>query len=102
MANSETLKGKDFIDFLLDYMTGKSHKPELKPGLRLPKHCVNELKADEVKKLLEILKGSEELALYFNAKDGFKSLVDSLNFGMDALAILEAMLPENKKLREDF
>lgn len=102
MANSETLKGKDFIDFLLDYMTGKSHKPELKPGVRLPKHCVNELKADEVKKLLEILKGSEELALYFNAKDGFKSLVDSLNFGMDALAILEAMLPENKKLREDF
>jgi tetratricopeptide (TPR) repeat protein len=32
MANSETLKGKEFIDFLFDYLSGKTHKPELKPG----------------------------------------------------------------------
>jgi len=44
---------------------------------------------------LDILKQSEELVFYFNAKDGFKSLVDSLNFGYEALGILEALLPEN-------
>jgi hypothetical protein len=95
MSNSESLKGKDFIDFMFDYFSGKSHKPELLPGVRLPKNCVNELKADEAAKLLKILKDSEELMYYFNAKDGFKALVDSLNFGCEALTILEALLPEN-------
>lgn len=46
MQNAESLKGKDFIDFLFDYMSGKTHKPELKPGMRLPKFCVNELQAE--------------------------------------------------------
>jgi hypothetical protein len=41
------------------------------------------------------LKESEELVFYFNAKDGFKALVDSLNFGCEALAILEDLLPNN-------
>lgn len=39
---------------------------------------------------------------YFNAKDGFKTLVDSLHFGNEALSVLEGLLPENEKLREDF
>ena len=51
MSNSESLKGKEFIDFMFDYFSGKSHKPVLQPGQRLPKWCVNELKADEAKKL---------------------------------------------------
>jgi tetratricopeptide (TPR) repeat protein len=51
MQNAESLRGKEFIDFLFDYMSGKSHKPELKPGVRLPKYCVNELKAEEARKL---------------------------------------------------
>jgi hypothetical protein len=51
----------------------------------LPKYCVNELKAEEAKKLLSILQESEELVFYFNAKDGFKVLNDSLNFGCEAL-----------------
>ena len=52
MSNSESLKGKDFIDFLLDYLTGKTHKPEPIPGFRVPKYCANELKDEEAKKLL--------------------------------------------------
>ena len=44
MSNAESLKGKEFIDFLFDYFSGKSHQPELKPGVRIPKYCVNELK----------------------------------------------------------
>lgn len=74
----------------------------MKPGQRLPKHCANELKEDEGKKLKDILIGNEELVLYFNAKGGFKTLVDSLNHGVVALPILEALLPKNDKLREDF
>ena len=56
MANADALKGKEFIDFLLDFLTGRTHKAELKPGERLPKFCHNALKADEAQKLLEILK----------------------------------------------
>jgi hypothetical protein len=39
---------------------------------------------------------------YFNAKDGFKVLVDSLYHGCEALKILESLLPKSDKLREDF
>jgi len=102
MANAESLKGKDYIDFLLDFLTGRTHKPELKPGVRVPKFCANELKAEEAKKLLEILKTSEELLFYFNAKDGFKTLVDSLNHGFEALKLLDTLLINNNKIREDF
>ena len=63
---------------MLDFLTGRTHKVEGKPGVKIPKFCHSELKADEAKKLLEILKPSEELIFYFNAKDGFKTLVDSL------------------------
>ena len=48
------------------------------------------------------MKESEELMFYFNAKDGFKALVDSLNFGFEALQILEGLLTSSQKLREDF
>ena len=102
MANAESLKGKEYIDFLLDFLTGKTHKPELKPGVRVPKFCANEFKAEEAKKLLEILQPSDELLYYFNAKDGFKTLVDSLNHGFEALLLLDALLIPNNKLREDF
>ena len=102
MANAESLKGKEYIDFLLDFLTGKTHKAELKPGVRVPKFCANELKSEEAKKLLEILKPSDELLYYFNAKDGFKTLVDSLYHGFEALVVLDALLIPNNKLREDF
>jgi hypothetical protein len=39
---------------------------------------------------------------YFNAKHGFKILVDSFEFGLEALEIIGEILPDNQKLREDF
>ena len=42
------------------------------------------------------------MVLYFNAKDGFKVLVDSLEYGVEALDIISELLPKNEKLREDF
>ena len=39
---------------------------------------------------------------YFNAKHGFKILVDSFEFGLEALDIISEILPADQKLREDF
>jgi len=86
----------------MDFLTGKTHKPEMKPGVRLPENCKNELKADEAKKLLEILSKDEELLFYFNAKDGFKNITDSLFFGFEALPILDELLSKHQKFREDY
>ena len=102
MSNAGSLKGKEFIDFLFEYMSGRSHEPEKQKGVYYPDHCKNELKEEEAKKLKDILKSDEELMYYFNAKDGFKCLVDSLHLGFEGLAILEELLPKHQKLREDF
>lgn len=94
MSSAESLKGKEFLDFMLDYMSGKSHQPEKKPGVALPEHCVNEVKAEEAKKLHDILK-DEELMYYFNTKNGFKALVDSMYLGFEAVPILDDLLPKH-------
>lgn len=94
MSNAGSLKGKEFIDFLFEYLSGRSHEPEKKSGV-YSDYCKNELKEDEAKKLKDILKTDEELIYYFNAKDGFKTLVDSLHLGFEGLSILEEVLPKH-------
>lgn len=42
------------------------------------------------------------MIFYFNAKHGFKVLVHSFEFGLEALDILATLLPGHEKLREDF
>jgi len=110
MSNADSLNGKEYIDFLLDYLLGKGPQVENSSKTaprKLPKFCKNELKKTDCDKLCEILlpkgkKGNEDLILYFNAKDGFKVLVDSLEFNMNALNILTKILPERETLKEDF
>lgn len=110
MANAESLSGKEYIDFILLYLQGKGEQPEAPPTnapKKLPKFCKNELKKTDSDKLNEILNGenvkqNEDLILYFNAKDGFKILVDSLEFNMHALEILTKVLPQRESLKEDF
>jgi len=48
------------------------------------------------------LEGDADLALYFNSKDGFKSLVDSLEFNYEALPVMQPLLENDKKLAEEF
>ena len=61
------------------------------------------MKADEAKKLKDILKeGGQNMVLYFNAKDGFKVLVDSLNHGTEAIQILSEQLIDQGNLRDEF
>ena len=68
----------------------------------MPKFCKNELKKDEADKLKGILKEDDNMIFYFNAKHGFKVLVDSFEFGLEALDIIAELMPKNEKFREDF
>jgi len=58
MTNSNSLKGKEFIDFLLDFLLAKNSQPEikLKPGQRMPKCCKNELTKENAEKLGKLFK----------------------------------------------
>jgi len=60
------------------------------------------LKPEEAKKLLQILKGDVDLLLYFTRKDGFKVLVDSLEFNHEALHLFQELVSPDEKQIEFF
>jgi inorganic pyrophosphatase/exopolyphosphatase len=70
----------DFLQKAVD--TGSKRK--------LPANCKNELTPENAKKLLLVFTAekNDDLHLYFNAKNGFKVLVDSLEFNQEAIPIL--------------
>ena len=82
MSNSELLKGKEYLDFLLEFLQGKkdeapSTDQKVKKEIR---HCLHELTSEEAKKLGDTITSDKDIIYYFNVKDGFKVLVDSLYF----------------------
>ena len=95
------MKGKEFVDFLLDFLT-----KEVDTGVKriLPKLCKNELTPENAIKLRQVFsnENKDELALYFNAKNGMKVLVESLQFNLEALPILNDLLADKVKLQEEF
>jgi len=101
MANSESLKGKELIDFLLEF---QQKAVETGTKRKLPAFCKNELTAENSKKLLAVFRAekTDDLMLYFNAKNGFKVLVDSLEFNQEAIPVLTELLNRSEKLREEF
>ncbi len=98
MSNSELLKGKDYLDFLIDFLTGKKDE-EPAPKDRV---CLHELTDEEAKKLGETLSSDKDIVYYFNVKDGLKVLVDSLHFNQNALEIIQKLLDGDVKLQEAF
>ncbi len=76
MSNAELLQGKDYLDYLLDFIQGRkddvAHKEK--------KYCYHEISEEDVNKLKDILSKDKDLIFYFNAKDGLKSLIGSLEF----------------------
>jgi tetratricopeptide (TPR) repeat protein len=83
MSNSELLKGKEYIDFLLDFLQGKKDDspPAKQESHKLDKRiCVHELTEEHYQKLRETLHSDKDIVYYFNVRDGFKVLVDSLFF----------------------
>jgi tetratricopeptide (TPR) repeat protein len=101
MANSESLKGKELIDFLLEF---QQKAVETGTKRKLPAFCKNELTAENSEKLLAVFQAekTDDLMLYFNAKNGFKVLVDSLEFNQEAIPVLTELLNRSEKLREEF
>lgn len=97
MSNSEALKGKEYIDFLLDFLQGKKDEVQQDPK-KERKYCVHELVVEESKKLFEALKTDKDVIYYFNVKDGLKVLVDSLNFNCHSLQIIQKILEDEAKL----
>eukprot|EP00347_Sterkiella_histriomuscorum_P021645 403333259 len=98
MSNANLLKGKEYLDFILDFLQGK--KDETLPKEK--KFCYYDLQQEDADKIKEILLSDQDMIYYFNVKNGFKTLVDSLSFNTNALAIIQPVLDSDVKLQEDF
>lgn len=93
MENASSLKGKEYIDYLLQFLKGKkdsgapaaSSQPK-KKTLR-KQICYHELKQEDCQKLQKTLE-DDSLIYYFNVNDGFAILVDSLYESTTALKLI--------------
>ena len=112
MENAQDLAGREYIDFLLNAVQGRipqtlsevaAGQPTKADSGKVPRYCQHAIKPEEAKKLGEILKPEEqELVLYFNAKNGFLTLVQSLEYNMECLELLHRLIVDNDQLRDDF
>lgn len=90
MANAESLKGKEYIDYLLAYLKGKKDEgleDDANKNKKKKKICFHELTKDECKKLAETL-SDENMVYYFNVKTGMQVLVDSLYISTTGLRLI--------------
>ena len=91
MANAESLKGKDYIDYLLSFLKGSKDetapKQEEKGRKKRVQICFHKFDQEAFKKLSKTLE-NEELIYYLSVNDGFKILVDSLYLSPDALPLI--------------
>jgi len=78
MSNSDLLKGKEYLDFLLDFLQGKKDEPSASKDGRMM--CHHELGESEAQKLEQTLTSDKDITYYFQARDGFRVLVDSLYY----------------------
>jgi len=106
MANAEALKGKEYIDYLINFLKGK--KDDQMPSLTKDQEaankkinrrqvCFHELNADECNKLSKVL-DDEKMVYYFNVNEGFKVLIDSLYFSTSGLKLIKKMIETHPKL----
>ena len=109
MANADSLKGKEYIDYLLSFLKGNLDQEQInttpEAGVAQKKRklvCVNELTVEEQKKLAKVLDDNDML-YYFQVKGGLKVLCDSLYLNLNALDMLSKLLTaENLKLQDAF
>ena len=91
MANADSLKGKEYIDYLLAFLKGKKDETAPEQDVKTKKKrtqvCFHTFDEEACKKLTEVLK-SEDMVYYFNVNEGCKVLVDSLYMSTDALPLL--------------
>lgn len=90
MGNSELLKGKEYLDFIIDFLLGKKDDtpPAIDPKITEKQYCFHEITEEEAGKLKATLAADNDIIYYFNAKDGLKILVASLKFNTLGLEII--------------
>jgi len=90
MGNSELLKGKEYLDFIIDFLLGKKDEapPAIDPKSTEKQYCFHEITDEEVVKLKTTLAADKDITYYFNAKDGLKILVSSLKFNTLGLEVI--------------
>ena len=107
MANAESLKGKEYIDYLLAFLAGKMSKDiknsekEMKNKKKRKQLCFHELTVEEAKKLKETL-DIENMVYYFSIQNGLPMLVDSLYISTNGLPVIASILEADQKLQTDF
>lgn len=77
LSNAESLKGKDYIDFIIPV---------------LQQNPTATLSEEDLKKLKDSLFTDKELPLYFNAKGGVKALVHALEANIQALDTVQKLV----------
>ena len=94
MENSQSLAGKEYIDYLLAFLKGKKDEMPAPESKRKNQVCLHELTAEEFKKLEKTLTApkSENMVYYFQVNGGLAVLVDSLYFSTLALPLIETLL----------
>ena len=99
MSNADSLKGKEYLDYLLAFLKGKKDAPNDGPEkvekgkIKRKILCKHELTAEEHTKLKDTLstkKGmNEDMVFYFNVSGGIAVLVDSLYHSPIALPLIQ-------------
>ena len=112
MQSADDMEGREYVDFLLNAVQGKipqtlsdvaAGKPTAADSKKVPRYCQHAIKPEEAKKLKEALKkDDQELVLYFNAKDGFRTLVQSLEYNTECLDLIADLIIDNNQLSDDF
>ena len=107
MENAESLKGKEYIDYLLAFLKGKKDE-NAQPAAdskekkkRKNQICHHEFTKEDCKKLTSIL-NAEDMVYYFSVSDGMKLLVDSLHISTQSLKLLQDLLENHSRLQDDF
>lgn len=103
MEQRDGLNDKEYIDFTLEYLRGKKDEEiKIEEGKTESSYCVHPIEEEEGKKLKELLLKSEDLLLYFVKNEGLLILRDSFSHNTVGIDILEDILANNEKVKEEF
>jgi len=103
MEKRDGLSDKEYIDFTIEYLTGKKDEEiKIEEGKKESTYCVHPIKEEEGKKLSELLLKSEDLLLYFVKNKGLLCLKDSLSHNTVGIEVLDKVLEKNEKVKEEF
>lgn len=103
MEQRDGLSDKEYIDFTIDYLRGqKDEEIKIEEGKTETSYCVHPIEEKDGAKLIELLTKSEDLLLYFVKNKGLLVLKDSFAHNTVGLDVLDKILTNNEKIKEEF